>query len=59
MAISKDVSNNDVDVPLIEELPQADDPTPPFDPREIEPLFLLNTLTDFSAPQTVKNQISI
>jgi hypothetical protein len=54
MAISEDVSDEDVDVSPVEELPQADDPTPPSDPPEVEPLISLNALTGFSAPQTLK-----
>jgi hypothetical protein len=54
MAISEDVSDEDVDVPHVEELPQEDDHTPPSDPPEVEPLISLNALTSFSAPQTLK-----
>jgi hypothetical protein len=54
MAISEDVSYEDVEVSLEAELPQIDNISPPFEPPEVEPLILLNALTSFSAPQTLK-----
>ena len=54
MAISEDVSNEDVEVSPEVELPQAYDLNFPYDPPEVEPLILLNALTGFSAPQTLK-----
>jgi hypothetical protein len=54
MAISEDVSDEDVEVSPEEALPQEDDITPPSDPPKVEPLISLNALTGFSAPQTLK-----
>ena len=54
MAKSEDVSDGDSDVSLVEEIPQADDPTLPFDPPKVELLIFLNALTGFSTPQTIK-----
>jgi hypothetical protein len=53
MAISKDVSDEDVDVPHVEEIPQPNDHTPPSDPLEVELLISLNSLR-FYTPQTLK-----
>jgi hypothetical protein len=36
------------------ELPKPTDITPPADPLEVEPVISLNSLTGFSAPQTLK-----
>jgi len=54
MSISEDVSDEYVEVSLEEKLPNTNDITLPFDPLEVEPLILLNALTGFSAPQTLK-----
>jgi hypothetical protein len=54
MAISKVVDNKEVDVSHVEELPQADDITPPSNPPEAQPLILLHALIHFFAPQTLK-----
>jgi hypothetical protein len=54
MAISKDVSDENVDVPHVEEPPQEDDHTPLSNPPKFEPLISLNSLTCFSAPQALK-----
>jgi hypothetical protein len=54
MAISEDVSDEDAEVSTKATLPQADDLTPPYDPPKVEPQISLNTLTGFSAPQTLK-----
>jgi hypothetical protein len=54
MAIYGDVFDEDANVPHAEEMPQADDHTPPFDPPEVELLISLNSLTSFSTPQTLK-----
>jgi hypothetical protein len=54
MAIYEDVVDEEVEVSLVEELPPTDDPTPPSDPPEVEPLISLHALTGFSAPQTLK-----
>jgi hypothetical protein len=54
MAIFEDVSDEDDGVSLIEDIPQADDPTPSYNPPEVEPMISLNTLTNFSTPETLK-----
>jgi hypothetical protein len=53
MAISEDVSDEDDDVSLVEEIPQEDDPTSSYDPPELEPMISLNALTNFSSPETL------
>jgi hypothetical protein len=50
MAISEDVSEEDVEAPLVSVSPEPTDITPP----EVEPVISLNALTGFSAPQTLK-----
>jgi hypothetical protein len=54
MAISEDISEEDVETPLVFESPEITDITPPSDPPEVEPVISLNALTGFSAPQTLK-----
>jgi len=54
MAISKDISKEDFETPLVSESPETTDITPPSDPPEVEPTISLNALTGFSAPQTLK-----
>jgi hypothetical protein len=54
MAISEDISEEDVESPLVSESPETTDITPPSDPPEVEPVISLNALTGFSAPQTLK-----
>jgi hypothetical protein len=54
MAISEDISEEDVETPLVSESPETTDITPPSDPPEVEPVISLNDLTSFSAPQTLK-----
>jgi hypothetical protein len=54
MAISEDISEEDVETPLVSESPETTDITPPSDPPEVEPVISLNALTGFSAPQTLK-----
>jgi hypothetical protein len=54
MAISKDVYDKEVIVSPMEELPQEDDLTPPFDPSEVELSILLKALTRFFFPQILK-----
>jgi len=54
MAISKDAPKEEVDVSLVEELPQPIDLTPPSDPPEVEPMISQNSLTCFSSTQTLK-----
>jgi hypothetical protein len=50
MAILEDISEEDVQTPLVSESPETSDITPPSDPPEIEPVISLNALTSFSAP---------
>ena len=54
MAISEDISEEDVETPLLSESPETPDITPPSGPPEVEPVISLNSLTGFSAPQTLK-----
>jgi hypothetical protein len=54
MAISEDVSNENVEAPLVSGSPELTDITPPSDPPKVEPVISLNALTGFSAPQTLK-----
>jgi hypothetical protein len=54
MAISEDVSKEDVEAPLVSMSPEPTDITPPSYPLEVEPIICLNALTGFSAPQTLK-----
>jgi hypothetical protein len=54
MAISKDISEEDVETPIMLESPEITDITPPSDPTEVEPIISLNALTGFSTPQTLK-----
>jgi len=54
MAISEDISEEDVETPLVSESPEITDITPPSDPPKVEPIISLNALTSFSAPQTLK-----
>jgi hypothetical protein len=54
MAISKDVSEEDVEAPLVAASPEPTDMTPHSDPLEVEPVISLNALTGFFAPQTLK-----
>jgi hypothetical protein len=54
MAISEDVSEEDVEAPLVSVSPEPTDITPPSDPPEVELVISLNALTGFSTPQTLK-----
>jgi hypothetical protein len=54
MAISEDISEEDVETPLVFESPEITDITPPSDPLKVELIISLNALTSFSAPQTLK-----
>jgi hypothetical protein len=54
MAISEDISKEDVETPLVSESPEPTDITPPSDPPEVGAVISLNALTSFSAPQTLK-----
>jgi hypothetical protein len=54
MAISDDISEEDVETPLVFESLETTEITPPSDPLEVEPVISLNALTDFFSPQTLK-----
>jgi hypothetical protein len=54
MAIFEDISEEDVETPLVSESPESTDITPLSDPPEVELVISLNALTGFSAPQTLK-----
>jgi hypothetical protein len=54
MAISGDISKEDVETPLVSESPETTDITPPSNPPEVEPVISLNALMGFSTPQTLK-----
>jgi hypothetical protein len=54
MAISEDISEEDVETLLVSESPETTDITPPSDPPKVEPVISLNALNYFSAPQTLK-----
>jgi hypothetical protein len=54
MAISEDISEEDVETPLVFYSPEATDISPPSDPPEVESVISLNDLTGFSTPQTLK-----
>jgi hypothetical protein len=54
MAISKDISEEDVETPLVSKSPETTDITPPLDPLEVEPVISLNSLIGFSTPQTLQ-----
>jgi hypothetical protein len=53
MAISEDISEEDVETPLVSKSPEITDITPPSDPPELEPVISLNALIGFSTPQTL------
>jgi hypothetical protein len=54
IAISEDVLKEDVETPLVFRSPETMDITPPSNPPEVELVISLNSLTGFSAPQTLK-----
>jgi hypothetical protein len=54
MAISEDVSEEDVEAPLVSVSLEPTDITLPLDPPEVESVISLNALTGFFAPQTLK-----
>jgi hypothetical protein len=54
MPISKDFSEDNVKAPPVVKSPKPIDMIPPFDPPEVELVISMNTLTGFSAPQTLK-----
>jgi hypothetical protein len=54
VAISEDVSEEDVEAPLLFVSPAPTNITPPSDNPKVEPIISINALTGFSAPQTLK-----
>jgi hypothetical protein len=54
MAILEDVSEEDVEDPLVSVSPEPTNITPLSDPLEVEQVISLNALTGLSAPQTIK-----
>jgi hypothetical protein len=54
MAISEDVLEEYVKAPLVSVSPVPTDITPPSNPPRVELVISLNSLTDFSSPQTLK-----
>jgi hypothetical protein len=54
MAISEDISEEDVETPLMSESPETTDITPPSGSPEVEPVISLNSLARFYALQTLK-----
>jgi hypothetical protein len=54
MDISKDISEEDVETPFVSGSLETIDITPPLDPPEVELVISINSLTVFSAPQTLK-----
>jgi hypothetical protein len=54
MAISEDISEEDVEPLIVSESPESSDITSPSDPPEVELVISLNALTGFSTPQTLK-----
>jgi hypothetical protein len=54
MAISKDISEEDIETPLMSKPPETPNITPHSDPPKVEPVISLNDLTRFSTPQTLK-----
>jgi hypothetical protein len=54
MAILEDVSEEDVEAPLMSVSLEPTDITPPLDPPEVELVISLNSLNGFFAPQTLK-----
>jgi hypothetical protein len=54
MAISEDISEDNVETPLVSESLETTNITPPSNLPEGEPVISLNALTGFSTPQTLK-----
>jgi hypothetical protein len=54
MVIFEDISEEDVEPPLMFESLEITDITPPLDPPEVEPVISLIALAGFFAPQTLK-----
>jgi len=54
IAISEDISEEEVETPLVSESLETTNITPPSDSPKVEPVISLNSLTGFSTPQTLK-----
>jgi hypothetical protein len=54
MAMTEDVSKEEVVVSPVDELPQPSDLTPPSDPLEVEPIISLNALIGLFSPHILK-----
>jgi hypothetical protein len=54
MAIFEEILEEDEENPSMSESLESTDITPPSDPPKVEPIISLNSLTGFSAPQTLK-----
>jgi hypothetical protein len=54
MVVTEDISEEDIVVPPVEELPPPFDLTPPSNPPDVDPMIPLNALSGFSSPQTLK-----
>jgi hypothetical protein len=54
MYISEDISEEDIETPLVSESPETPNITPPSQPPEVEPVISLNALTSFFSPQILK-----
>ena len=54
MAMIEDISEEEVVVSPMDELPLPSDLTPPSDPPEVDPTISLNALTSYFAPQNLK-----
>jgi hypothetical protein len=50
MAMTKNASEEEVDVSHVPKLTLLDDLNPPSDPLEVQPMISLNALTSFFAP---------
>jgi hypothetical protein len=55
MAISEDISEEDVETPIVPESPKITNITPPSNPPEVELIISLNSLTGFSPPNPQVN----
>jgi hypothetical protein len=58
MAIFEDISEEDIETPLVFESPETPDITPPSDPPEVEPVISLNAFTGFSVSQTLNSSVT-
>jgi hypothetical protein len=54
VVLFKDVSNEEVEAPLVAKLPDPTELTLPSDTPKVEPIFSMSSLTRFSSPQTLK-----